>query len=74
MSGGGGRPLEAPVSIRLVWFACVCVRPQTDNDGQFLLIEAAHHIPKWVKPENAEVCVCFVWVCVCVFACFCVCV
>ena len=26
----------------------------TDSDGEFLLIEAAHHIPKWLKPETAE--------------------
>lgn len=26
----------------------------TDTDGQFLLIEAAHHLPKWLKPETSE--------------------
>ncbi len=26
----------------------------TDSDGQFLLIEAAHHLPKWLKPETSE--------------------
>ena len=25
----------------------------TDSDGQFLLIEAAHHLPKWLKPETS---------------------
>ncbi|XP_076850683.1 protein ecdysoneless homolog isoform X2 [Brachyhypopomus gauderio] len=25
-----------------------------DNDGQFLLIEAAHHLPKWLDPESSE--------------------
>ncbi|KAK9466439.1 SGT1 protein-domain-containing protein [Lipomyces arxii] len=25
-----------------------------DNDGDFLLIEAANAIPKWLKPENAD--------------------
>lgn len=25
-----------------------------DNDGEFLLIEAAYCLPKWVKPEVAE--------------------
>ncbi|KAG8900124.1 hypothetical protein FRB99_006220 [Tulasnella sp. 403] len=25
-----------------------------DTDGEFLLIEAAEHLPKWVAPENAE--------------------
>lgn len=25
-----------------------------DNDGQFLLIEAADHIPHWIKPENSK--------------------
>ncbi len=24
-----------------------------DSDGQFLLIEAAHYIPKWLKPDTA---------------------
>ena len=24
-----------------------------DNDGQFLLIEAAHHLPKWLQPETS---------------------
>ncbi|XP_003384550.1 PREDICTED: protein ecdysoneless homolog [Amphimedon queenslandica] len=26
----------------------------TDDDGQFLLIESAHYLPKWLKPETAE--------------------
>ncbi|KAK9480496.1 SGT1 protein-domain-containing protein [Lipomyces japonicus] len=26
----------------------------TDNDGEFLLIEAANAIPKWLGPENAD--------------------
>ncbi|KAL2083639.1 hypothetical protein ACEWY4_021412 [Coilia grayii] len=25
-----------------------------DNDGEFLLIEAADYLPKWLKPENSE--------------------
>lgn len=25
-----------------------------DNDGQFLLIEAALVIPRWIKPENTK--------------------
>ena len=24
-----------------------------DNDGEFLLIEAAYHLPRWLKPETA---------------------
>jgi hypothetical protein len=24
-----------------------------DNDGEFLLIEAAYHLPRWLKPESA---------------------
>ena len=24
-----------------------------DSDGQFLLIEAAHKLPSWLKPETA---------------------
>ena len=30
----------------------LCVRVE-DEDGEFLLIEAAHELPKWVRPENA---------------------
>ena len=26
----------------------------TDEDGEFLLIEAADHIPRWVDPDSAE--------------------
>lgn len=25
-----------------------------DNDGEFLLIEAAYALPKWLRPETAE--------------------
>lgn len=25
-----------------------------DNDGQFLLIEAAEHLPKWLDPDSSE--------------------
>lgn len=25
-----------------------------DNDGDFLLIEAADYLPAWVRPENSE--------------------
>lgn len=25
-----------------------------DNDGQFLLIEAAEHLPSWLNPDNAD--------------------
>ena len=25
-----------------------------DDDGEFLLIEAAHCLPKWLRPDNAE--------------------
>ncbi|KAI9165793.1 hypothetical protein LWI28_020574 [Acer negundo] len=25
-----------------------------DSDGEFLLIEAAFHLPRWLKPENSE--------------------
>jgi len=25
-----------------------------DNDGEFLLIEAADFLPKWLSPENSE--------------------
>lgn len=26
----------------------------SDNDGEFLLIEAAHFLPRWLKPENSK--------------------
>ncbi|GLI59539.1 hypothetical protein VaNZ11_001433, partial [Volvox africanus] len=35
----------------------LCLWPRTqvwDNDGQFLLIEAAYALPRWLKPETAE--------------------
>ena len=25
-----------------------------DNDGEFLLIEAADYLPKWLNPDNSE--------------------
>lgn len=25
-----------------------------DNDGEFLLIEAAYGLPRWLKPETAQ--------------------
>lgn len=31
-----------------VWFSV------KDEDGEFLLIETAHHLPKWLKPETAD--------------------
>ncbi|WFC96341.1 hypothetical protein MBRA1_002998 [Malassezia brasiliensis] len=37
----------------------LCVRVE-DEDGEFLLIEAAHELPKWVRPENAMN---RVWIC-----------
>ncbi len=32
-----------------------------DSDGEFLLIEAADHLPAWVTPSNAENRVCFTY-------------
>lgn len=29
-----------------------------DNDGQFILIEAAEHLPKWLDPDSSENRVC----------------
>jgi SGT1 protein len=31
----------------------------TDGDGEFLLAEAAHVLPKWLNPDVAENRVCF---------------
>ena len=37
----------------------LCVQVE-DEDGEFLLIEAAHELPRWVRPENATN---RVWIC-----------
>ena len=34
-------------------FALLLCRVQ-DGDGEFLLIEAANSLPRWMKPETAE--------------------
>ena len=36
----------------MVW---LCSSGQEDNDGQFLLIEAAEALPDWINPENSSV-------------------
>ena len=28
---------------------------QVDQDGQFLLIEAAQELPEWLEPDNSDV-------------------
>lgn len=38
---------------RLIFFTFFVVRVN-DNDGEFLLIEAADHLPKWLGPETSE--------------------
>ena len=37
----------------LLQFSSVCARIW-DNDGDFLLIEAAYSLPKWLKPETSR--------------------
>jgi len=32
----------------------VCVYRVEDNDGEFLLIEAADYLPKWLNPDTSE--------------------
>lgn len=32
----------------------VCLQRVEDNDGEFLLIEAADHLPKWLNPDSSE--------------------
>lgn len=32
----------------------VCVQRVEDNDGEFLLIEAADYLPKWLNPDSSE--------------------
>jgi hypothetical protein len=35
-------------------YMCLLLTPQVwDNDGEFLLIEAAYALPRWLSPENA---------------------
>lgn len=35
-----------------LFFVCVC--RVEDNDGEFLLIEAADYLPKWLNPDTSE--------------------
>ena len=35
------------------WLPLLLIRME-DSDGEFLLIEAAHFLPKWLKPETSE--------------------
>ena len=37
----------------LILKTCFCFRV-VDDDGEFLLIEAAGSIPKWANPDTAE--------------------
>lgn len=43
--------------MNLIYYLHVCIsllfRIQ-DNDGDFLLIEAADYIPKWLDPDTSE--------------------
>lgn len=32
----------------------MCVCRVEDNDGEFLLIEAADYLPKWLNPDTSE--------------------
>lgn len=34
--------------------ACVCECRVDDNDGDFILIEAADYLPKWLNPDTSE--------------------
>lgn len=36
----------------LITFICLC--SVEDNDGEFLLIEAADYLPKWLNPDTSE--------------------
>lgn len=40
-------------SAHVRWLLLLVIRLE-DSDGQFLLIEAAHFLPKWLKPETSE--------------------
>ena len=40
-------------SVQLKWITLLLIRME-DSDGEFLLIEAAHYLPKWLKPETSE--------------------
>jgi hypothetical protein len=39
---------------RLTGFDPNLVIKVDDSDGEFLLIEAANHLPKWCEPSNSE--------------------
>lgn len=36
------------------WHCCLLCKQVWDNDGDFLLIEAAYVLPRWLKPETAR--------------------
>lgn len=42
------------LTISLAAYVLICNCSVTDNDGQFLLIEAALVIPRWIKPETTK--------------------
>lgn len=44
---------KLPGQLVLLQFSSVCARVW-DNDGDFLLIEAAYSLPKWLKPETSR--------------------
>lgn len=31
-----------------------CLQRVEDNDGEFLLIEAADYLPKWLNPDSSQ--------------------
>lgn len=56
MSSARPVALTVTVSHTLVALGARCrPRPQVDNDGQILLIEAAPVLPSWITPDNSEV-------------------
>ncbi|VDQ07110.1 unnamed protein product [Trichobilharzia regenti] len=49
-------PAKGPVSLFGFVDCGECIEDEwvSDEDGEFLLIECANHLPKWLNPENAE--------------------
>ncbi len=44
-------PLKCKQNSKMRW---VCICRVTDNDGEFLLIESANSLPKWLQPDTSE--------------------
>lgn len=48
------KPFQYYVSYVFLSVFHVCAFRVEDNDGEFLLIEAADYLPKWLNPDTSE--------------------